>query len=308
MAAGLAWFVAARGRLAGAGLRPAPHPQGEAGLRRDRAVLVVIGAMLAGFAILVVTGRIAASAITLRGNAIYLILALSLGFLAYLLLWAGITAVEKRRVLVLAALFLASAMFWSGFEQAGSSMTLFAERYTDRRLGGLEIPAGWFQSLNAVFIIVFAPLFSALWMSLGRRDRDLSLAMKFILGLAGMAAGFVVMAAASRIVAAGALAGPFWLVLAYLLHTWGELALSPVGMSATTRLVPARFAGQSMGLWYASLSLGSLVASQIAGEFDATNLAAMPGQYLRIFWFGAIAALLLAAAMPLTKRWAASGP
>jgi len=118
----------------------------------------------------------------------------------------------------------------------------------------------------------------------------------------------VVMAAASRIVAGGGLAGPGWLVLAYLLHTWGELALSPVGMSATTQLVPARFVGQSLGLWYASLSLGNLLASQIAGEFDATNLVAMPGQYLRIFGFGAIAALLLLAALPLLRRGSAATP
>ena len=185
-------------------------------------------------------------------------------------------------------------------------MTLFAERYTDRLLGGFEIPAGWFQMLNAAFIIVFAPVFSALWTTLGKRGHDLSTGMKFVVGLAGMALGFVVMAAAARLVTAGGLAGPGWLLLAYLLHTWGELALSPVGMSATTKLVPTRFVGQSMGLWYASLSLGNLLASLIAGEFDASHVEAMPGQYLRIVLFGAIAAILLLAALPLIRRAAAA--
>ncbi len=308
MALGLAWFRVTRARLGEAGLRPAPHPHGEPGVRRDKRALWVIAGGLAVLAVLLARGTWSISAVALRGQAIYLILLLVLGFFGYLLLLAEITPAERRRVLVLIALFLASAVFWSGFEQAGSSMTLFSERYTDRMLGGFQIPTGWFQALNAVFIIVFAPLFSALWLYLGRRGKDLSTGLKFSLGLAGMALGFVVMAAASRIVAGGGLAGPGWLVLAYLLHTWGELALSPVGMSATTQLVPARFVGQSLGLWYASLSLGNLLASQIAGEFDATNLVAMPGQYLRIFGFGAIAALLLLAALPLLRRGSAATP
>jgi len=110
------------------------------------------------------------------------------------------------------------------------------------------------------------------------------------------------MAAAARLVVSGGLAGPGWLVTAYLLHTWGELALSPVGMSATTQLVPARFTGQSMGLWYASLSLGNLLASLIAGDFDDSNVAAMPGQYLHIVIYGAVAALALLALLPLLRR------
>jgi POT family proton-dependent oligopeptide transporter len=138
--------------------------------------------------------------------------------------------------------------------------------------------------------------------ALARRGRDLSPPAKFVIGLLGMATGFLAMAAAASLVAAGELAPPYWLVLTYLLHTFGELALSPVGMSATSQLVPRRFVGQSMGLWYATLALGNLLASRIAGEFDASNLAAMPGQYLRIAWYGAIAALVLFAAIPLLRR------
>ncbi len=306
MALGLGWYLATRSRLGEAGLRPTPHPQGKAGLRRDTRLLLGGSGVIAALALLVASGVTGLTTVALRGQAIYLILALVLAAFTYLLGFAGLTAQERRRVGVLALLFVASAVFWSGFEQAGSSMTLFAERHTDRLLGGFEIPTGWFQSLNAGFIIVFAPLFSALWLWLGQRGRDLSIGAKFIGGLLGMALGFVVMAAAARLVAAGGQAGPVWLVLAYLLHTWGELALSPVGMSATTRLVPARFVGLSMGLWYASLSLGNLLASQIAGEFDVSNLAAMPGQYLRIAVFGGVAALCLLCAVPLLRRWSAS--
>ena len=298
MAAGLGWYVSTRRQLGDAGLRPAPQAQAASGPSRDRRWLVLalaaVALVFAGFA----SGLIHIAAVELRGHAIWVILGLALGFFIYLLGFAGLDATERRRVGVLGILFLASVVFWSGFEQAGSSMTLFAQRFTDRVVAGFEVPAGWFQILNAGFIIVFAPVFSALWTTLGRRGRDLSTGLKFVFGLAGMAGGFVVMAAGAQLVAAGGLAAPTWLIGAYLLHTWGELALSPVGMSATTKLLPARFAGQGMGLWYASISLGNLLASLIAGDFDASRVDAMPGQYLRIVLFGAIAVLLLLAAVP----------
>jgi proton-dependent oligopeptide transporter, POT family len=302
MAAGLAWFAVTRARLDAAGREPAAHPHGDAGRARDARRLLAGLAVLALLAGLYATGATGLGAVQLRGGAIWVIVTLVVGFFAYLLWGAKLTADERRRVGVLAVLFVASTVFWSGFEQAGSSMTLFAERYTQRAFGGFQIPAGWFQMLNASFIILFAPLFSALWSSLGRRHRDLSTGLKFVLGLLGMAAGFVVMAAAAQQVAAGGLAGPGWLAMAYLLHTWGELALSPIGMSATTQLVPARFTGQSLGLWYASLSLGNLVASLIAGDFDDSRIAAMPGQYLRIVLYGVVAALALAALLPRLRR------
>jgi POT family proton-dependent oligopeptide transporter len=206
-------------------------------------------------------------------------------------------------VLVLVVLFFACALFWAGFEQAGSSLNLFAERNTDRVVGGFEVPAGWFQSLNAVFIVAFAPLFSALWVWLAKRNLDPSTPVKFAIGLLGMAAGFLVMVAAAKVVAGGAQAASYWLVLTYLLHTYGELCLSPVGLSSVTKLVPQRFVGQSMGVWFLATSLGNLVAGAIAGEFDSDNVAAMPGQYLNIFWFGAISAVVLFVISPVVKKW-----
>ena len=111
------------------------------------------------------------------------------------------------------------------------------------------------------------------------------------------------MAAAARLVAGGHLVGMGWLSVTYLLHTWAELALSPVGLSVTTKLVPPRFVGQSLGIFFVSLSLGNLLAGRIAGDFDASNLAAMPGQFMFIFWFAAASALLLALSLPLLRRW-----
>jgi proton-dependent oligopeptide transporter, POT family len=302
MALGLGWYLTTRQRLGEAGRVPAAHPGGEAGRARDRQRLVLALVVVVALAAVVASGITGLGPIALRGFGIWVIFALTIAFFLSLLIRGGLTSTERRRVGVLAVLFLGSTVFWSGFEQAGSSMTLFAERFTSRQVGAMAVPAGWFQMLNSAFIIVFAPVFSALWTTLGKRRRDLSTGMKFVLGLLAMAAGFVVMAAAARLVAAGGLAGPGWLVAAYLLHTWGELALSPVGMSATTQLVPIRFAGQSMGLWYASMSLGNLLASLIAGDFDASRVDAMPGQYLRIAAFGSVAALLLLAGLPWLRR------
>ncbi len=110
------------------------------------------------------------------------------------------------------------------------------------------------------------------------------------------------MVAAAKVVAGGTQAAAYWLVLTYLLHTYGELCLSPVGLSAVTKLVPQRFVGQSMGVWFLAISLGNLVAGAIAGEFDSGNLAAMPGQYMNIVWLGAISAVALLLVSPVVKK------
>jgi POT family proton-dependent oligopeptide transporter len=248
-------------------------------------------------------GVVKVSPIALQAYGIYAIVGMAALYFAYLLLFAGLDSVERKRVLVLIVLFLACALFWSGFEQAGSSLNLFAERYTDRVVGAFTLPAGWFQSLNAIFIVIFAPVFSAIWVNLARRNLDPSTPAKFALGLVGMAMGFLMMFLAARIVADGLPAAAYWLVLTYLFHTFGELCLSPVGLSSVTKLVPQRFVGQSLGIWFLAASLGNLVAGKIAGEFDAENVAAMPGQYLNIFWFGMVAAVVLFLVSPVVKRW-----
>ncbi|MET0292626.1 MAG: peptide MFS transporter [Steroidobacteraceae bacterium] len=298
MGAGAIYFWLTRRRLGTAG-RGMIAP---AGSRNERNfgtfIAVVLLAVIAG----IYAGFVRLDAVGLQQGAIYVLLALSLGYFVYLFAFAGLDRSERRKMWVVLALCAASTVFWSGFEQAGSSLNLFAERYTDRIVGAFTIPTAWFQSLNSTFIILFAPMFSVLWIRLGRYGHDLSPVTKFALGLLGMGGGFLVMAAAARIVAGGELAAPTWLLLTYLLHTWGELALSPVGMSAVSQLVPHRYVGQSMGLWYSTLALGNLLASRIAGEFDDRNVAAMPAQYLRIFWYGAIAAAVLIALLPLLRR------
>jgi proton-dependent oligopeptide transporter, POT family len=225
-------------------------------------------------------------------------------FFGYLFLAAALSAEEKRHALVIVVLFLGSALFWSGYEQAGSSLNLFAERYTDRNLAALHlvIPAGWFQSLNPAYVITLAPLVAWVWIALARRHLNPSAPAKFAIGVILMGSGFLVMAVAATLVAGGSKVMPYWLVTTYLLHTVGELCLSPVGLSYVTKLSPKRFVGQMMGMWFLSLSLGNLAAGLIAGQFDANNIAAMPGQYMHIVYFAVgLGALLLALSGPVKK-------
>jgi POT family proton-dependent oligopeptide transporter len=183
---------------------------------------------------------------------------------------------------VIIILFLGISMFWSGFEQAGSSLNLFAYRYTQLEFGWVSIYSSWLLSLNSLFIIIFAPFFAWTWIWLGKRQLNPSTPAKFGLGLVLLAVGFGMMIIASMIVASGELAMPTWLVLTYLFHTFGELAISPVGLSATTKLAPQRYVGQMMGIWFVGAALGNLIAGQIAGDFDANNIEAFPGQYWAI--------------------------
>lgn len=298
---GVVQFLVTRHRLGNAGAQP--HLAAGADPATAWKWLLLGAAVAVALIALPFLGVVEVSPVRLQSAGIYVIVGMAALYFAYLLFFAGLDGVERRRVQVLVVLFFACALFWAGFEQAGSSLNLFAERNTDRSIGGFEVPAGWFQSLNAIFIVVFAPVFSALWVWLAKRNMDPSTPVKFALGLAGMAAGFLVMVGAAKVVAGGAQAAGYWLVLTYLLHTYGELCLSPVGLSSVTKLVPQRFVGQSMGVWFLATSLGNLVAGAIAGEFDADDLAAMPSQYMDIVWFGAGSALVLLLISPIVRKW-----
>ena len=249
-------------------------------------------------------GWIPVNAVALARVAAYAILTMAGLYFLYYFTAAGLNHEERRRGVVLVVLFIGCALFFSGYEQAGSSMSLFAERYTDRVIGRLDfvIPTGWFQSLNSIFIILFAPLFAWAWIALAKRNLNPSAPAKFALGVMLMGSGFVVMAAAASVVASGSKVLPYWLILTYLLHTFGELCLSPVGLSYYTKLTPKRFVGQMMGMWFLAMSLGNLVAGLIAGEFDANNVAAMPGQYMHIVYFSVgLGAVLLILSRPVKR-------
>ena len=283
MAFGLVQFQLTRRNLGAAGLRAKPSvPAMVASDQRLWRTIALLAAALAMLVWLLATGLVSFDPTRVARWTALAILAVTVGYFGYLLFLAGLDRAERRRVLVVMALFVASALFWAGFEQAGSSMNLFAERFTDRMIGTFEIPAGWFQAPGSLYILLFAPVFSALWIFLGRRNLDPSAPAKFAFGLLLLGLGFLVMVGAATVVASGHLAGPQWLLLAYLLHTFGELCLSPVGLSSVTKLAPPRFVGQMMGLWFLATSMGLLLAGLIAGRFDSQDLASMPRQYLEI--------------------------
>lgn len=232
----------------------------------------------------------------------WLIAALALGYFTYLTGFARISDTERRRLYVMMALFCASALFWAGVEQMGTTFSLFASRYTDRRFFGLEIPAGMFLSANPTFVILFSPVFAALWLRLGKRGRDWSPPAKFAVGLALMGCGFLPMVLASRHVLMGEKVSAAWLLVTYLLHTWGELCVSPVGLSSMTRLAPARHLSQVMGMWFLSVALGNNLAGQLSGLYDAHDLDSLPSLYGKLFWGGLICSGVLALLTPKLRR------
>ena len=309
MIIGVVQFYFTRKYLGEAGVRAAPvHAAGgnHALVPRSKEWLrlcIGVGA-LALVVLAASSGWIPVDALRLGQGAAYVIAGVGILYFAYYFLFADLTTEERRRGVVLVVLFVGCALFFSGFEQAGSSLNLFAERYTDRLIGWLnfEIPTGWFQSLNSIFIILCAPFFAWMWIALARRNLNPSAPAKFALGLMLMGSGFLVMAAAATIVAHGSKVLPYWLLVTYLLHTFGELCLSPVGLSYYTKLAPKRFVGQMMGMWFLATSLGNLVAGLIAGEFDANNIAAMSGQYMHIVYFTVgVGAILLVLSRPVKK-------
>lgn len=307
MAVGLVWFRFSHRRLGRVGLAPPGAPP-EGPRRGDRIALAIMVALVAVAMLLTGSGLVPVSAVALQGATMSVILLLAGGYFLYLLAFAGLTATQRRGVLLLLLLVAASSLFWAGYEQAGTALNLFTERYTDRFVGSFEIPTGWFQSVPAAFVVLCAPLMAMLWVALEKRGRDLPLVAKFGVGLAGMALGFLVMAGAARMLMATGSSAAGFLVLTYFLHTVGELALSPVGMSATTQLVPARFAGQAMGVWFTSLAIGNLLASRLAGELDGATPAGILAYFMKMFWIGAIPALLLWLAAPRLARWARQRP
>lgn len=281
----------------------------------------------------------------------YVIVSIAALYFAYVLIAGGLTAEEKKKVYVIICLFIGASLFWSGFEQAGSTLNMFSIRHTFRNFGplegmsylpsilgwlvfialtfvwswyvfkrkdllpelkviiglvilgvsyfakwittnivmGWEMPASWLQSINPLFIVIFAPFFANLWLSLGSRNIYPSAPLKFGVGLVLLGLGFLVMVFASEVVVAGlpeeSRVAATWLLMTYFLHTAGELTLSPVGLSMTTKLAPKKFAGQMMGIWFIAAALGNLIAGIFAGNFDENNVAEMPNLFMSVVMF-----------------------
>jgi POT family proton-dependent oligopeptide transporter len=288
MTLGLIQYVLGGKFLGTAGLYPVPSENPAAQKRTLAIGTVVTAAALGVLALLSITGAVVFTAEGIANIVGVLLIVLSVGVFAWLLGTGDWTPVEKKRFLAIAVLFLASALFWSAFEQAGSTLNLFAERSTDKHLFGYAYPSSWFQSINSLFIIALAPVLAWLWVRLDSKEP--SSPAKFSLGLIFVGLGFVVMMIAARRAASGVQVSSVWLWLTYLLHTIGELCLSPVGLSAFTKLAPARVAGFMMGVWFLSTSIGDYIGGRMASLYESWSLPAL---------FGAVAAFCIVLGLAL---------
>ncbi len=228
----------------------------------------------------------------------YLLLVTTIVFFGWLFFGGDWTPVERKRLYVIGVFFLAAALFWSEFEQAGSTLNLFADRSTRTSILGWNFPSSWFQSFNALFIILFAPVFAWLWVRLG--DREPSSPVKFGIGLIGVGAGFAVLIPAAQAAESGALVSPLWLTSTYLVHTFAELCLSPVGLSSMTKLAPARVAGLMMGVWFLGAAVGNFIGGRLASFYEAWPL---PNLFGVVAAFGIACGILLLALSRPIKAW-----
>jgi POT family proton-dependent oligopeptide transporter len=247
---------------------------------RMRNFAMVFGGIVAVIAItayLGISGTLPISIQAVAKGLGYTIIGLAILYFVYLLVAGGYGKVEKERLVVIFWIFILAAIFWSGFEQAGSAFNLFARDLTDRHLFGYEIPTGWLQNVNPFFIIVLAPVFGWLWTWLARHKANPSIPAKFSYGLLGLAAGFFVLSWGAANATKEQPVTMAWLVVTYFLHTCGELALSPVGLSSITKLAPRDRVGQMMGVWFVAAALGNLFAGLVAGRLE--TLAPSP-----LFW------------------------
>jgi POT family proton-dependent oligopeptide transporter len=288
MTLGLIQYALGGKYLGEAGLYPVPS-ENPAAQKRNLGIGIVAAVAAFGIlALLSITGTIHLTAEGISDSVGVLLIVLSVGVFVWLLSAGDWTPVEKKRFLAIGVLFLASALFWSAFEQAGSTLNLFAERSTDKHLFGYAYPSSWFQAINSLFIIALAPVLAWLWVRLGSKDP--SSPAKFSWGLLFVGLGFAVMVVAARRASSGVQVSSFWLWLTYLLHTIGELCLSPVGLSAFTKLAPARVAGFMMGGWFLSTSIGDYIGGRMASLYESWSLPAL---------FGAVAAFCIVLGLAL---------
>ena len=284
---GLFWFwLKAKPTLGNMGNEPSRHPDPVVQARITKNGSLAVAAGLAALLLVIVlaaTGVIVIEPQVVGEQMAYVLVGLALAYFAYLFFFAGLTLEEKKRCGVIFILFVFAAAFWAAFEQAPTSLNLFARDFTNRDVGGFEVPTLWFQSINSFFIFVFAPLFAARWVGMAKRGKELSSMAKFAFGLLLAGLGFLIMVPPANAVldSGGVLkVSAWWLTVSYLLQTLGELALSPVGLSSMTKLSPRKFVGQMMGIWFLASSLGNLIAGLVGGNVDPERLEQMPALFL----------------------------
>jgi len=270
MAFGVIQFVRSRGLLGSAGA----EPNSLDGAKRSKLILRT-KISLALMVVVILGGLFGIYTVDARAFAegFYYFLCFVAGtYFLYLYFFAGLNNTEKKNLVLLALLFIGAAAFWSGFDQSASSLSIFARDYTDLSVSGYIIPIGWLQFANPIFVVIFAPLFAGTWMHLAKRNLNPSLPIKFALGLVLMAISFMVMLYAVELAIVSSPVGMRWLIITYLLQTWGELTLSPVGLAAFSKYSPKKYIGQMFGLWFTASAIGGVLAGLLGGDALGSGL------------------------------------
>jgi POT family proton-dependent oligopeptide transporter len=298
--------------LGSLGLETNRHPDPAVQARHELRIKLGLGAFLGVVLLLLVlgvTGVLQINPITLSERMGQVIATLAVLYFLYLFTLAGLTSPEKKRVAVILVLFIFATIFWGAFEQAPTSLNLFAADFTDRTILGWEMPTSWLQSANSFYVIVFSPVFAALWVALARRGGELSSPAKFSLGLLLASVGFSVMIFASQKIQSGETVkvSPWWLITSFFFQTMGELCLSPVGLSSMTKLAPRKFTGQMMGVWFMATALGNLIAGLVGGHVNPENPAEMPALFTQTALFlGGSAVVLGLLIIPIRRMMAST--
>jgi POT family proton-dependent oligopeptide transporter len=305
MICGLIQFKLTEHHLGQAGLQPVRSVDANIQDKQHKTVrnsLWVFGVALSVFIILLYAQILIINPVAVANVFKWLIVISVIAYFIYVLLMEKLDTTEKKKVIAISIIFVITAVFYTGYEGQGSTLNLFAERYTDMYIGNFEMPASWMQSLPPIYVIIFVPVFTALWLWLAKRKLNPITPVKLSLGLFFMGLGYVAMIGASYIVITGDKPLPTWLFLTYMLHTFGEICLYPIGLSGITKLSPKRLVGRMMGVFFMALALGNLIAGLFAGDIDEKAVAADPHVLVDLFQFVAILMMTSAAVVLLISR------
>jgi POT family proton-dependent oligopeptide transporter len=278
MLAGLIQYVLSTKYLGQAGKYPVVPDDAAAAQRQKRSALIGAGgglAIAAVCAILASMGTIEITPEMISNTLGILLVVISVALFAWLIFGAGWSAVERKRFSAILVLFLASCLFWAIFEQAGSSLNLFAERNTNNSVLGYGFPASWFQSVQPILVVLLAPCFAWLWIKMDKREPSSPAKFSFALLFVGLSLAILVIPAQAS--EGGIRVSPMWLTMTYLLQTLAELCLSPIGLSAMTKLAPVRVGGLIMGVWFLSISIGNFLAGRAASLYESMPLPTLFG-------------------------------
>ncbi|MEV4657347.1 peptide MFS transporter [Micromonospora sp. NPDC049301] len=264
MTFGVIQYVLGRRNLGDAGDRPADPLLGADRRRALTRAGVAVAALVVIVAVLALVGLFTLNTVVNLLTAVTVLV--TIGYFTRIMTDRELSATERSRMKAYLWLFVFAAAFWLIYDQAGSVLNIFAAERTDRDVAGFTFPASWLQSVNPILVIIGAPLFALLWLRVGNR---VSTPVKFAVGLVLNGLSFVLMAAAAQAAVGGDLVSPWWLVAVFAVQVAGELSLSPVGLSATTKLAPVKYASQMLGLWFLATAVGDAIGGQVARLADA---------------------------------------